>query len=156
MGNQSKQQRALARGHLRSESVVLFNVFCFTAGKQCSFHVWLSWQELSLVSCSLCQPKQKAFVLTYGKMKLLLLIPSQWKNNLAIQLPHLLNKGYEQKAKSMFVTSMSFHSKIAETYLSYSPSLSSLFNSPFTNVSSNFLTKIFPSFSKGFWTLSIP
>lgn len=96
----SKQiAEGLTRGHLHSESTVLFNIFCFTAGEQCSFHVGLSWQEFSLTSCSLCQPKLKAFVITYGKMKLLFLIPSQWKNNLAIQLPHLLSKGYEQNPK---------------------------------------------------------
>lgn len=78
-------------------------------------------------------------------MKLLLVIPSQQRNNLAIQLPHLGYKDYEQKSKGMFVTlTYEFAQQNSQTtHLSLSSSLSSLFHLPCTNVSSNFLAKLF-------------
>lgn len=47
--------KQIAEGFSRKTSPfrIYSNVFCFTAGKKRSFCVWLSWQELSLVSCSL-------------------------------------------------------------------------------------------------------
>lgn len=82
-------------------------------------------------------------------MRLSLLIPSQQKNNLAIQWPHLGYKGYKQGKKKKERKSVCnlnlwvFTAKYARDLFYHFTSQSNLFHLFWTNVSPSFLAKIF-------------